>query len=564
MDGEAASLIRQRPLKECTEAIGEPDGIDDAADLLLRLGRKGRIGIVCDYDVDGATAQAILIAALREVLPPGSKDPAVVVPHRNEEGFGPNRRCLNQLSEAGVSCVAVMDCGTAAGKLLDQFHEHFGIVPLVVDHHPPQHYQPPSAGILVNPWVSRPANPGEMGSLCAAGLAWFLARAVLRRAGLSPRDSLDVRKRITLLAALGTACDMMPINTPFNRSLVRTGVGLLRDPAAVPPGLSAIIRAAGMRGAPTAEDFGWRIGPRINAGSRMGESDLAARCLRAKSGRAASKLAQQLQDLNRQRINLGRKSARELDEAVGPDALGDGPVNVHLVEAATPGTVGLVASSLVNRFGWPAIAVARRADGVLAGSGRSALGFDMGAAVSGAVQDGVLVTGGGHAAACGVTLEPGRLDDLRAYIQDRFQANQPEGAPPLEPTHRIDAVLGQQDLAGSSLLELAMAQRRLEPWGQGMQFPLVGVRRCSVAWKRMTDSGHLFLTLASGDSRFGAVWWRAPPDWAVRLGLNGSDSGGGSASPSAEVDLLGPVELDEWQGRRQGRLVIRDARVSDA
>ncbi len=560
MDGSTANRIIQRSIRECTAEVGEPDGVEEAAETILRLGRKGRLGIICDYDVDGATAQAIVIETLRAVLPYGSKDPIVVVPYRNEEGFGPNRRCLDQLSDEGVRCVAVLDCGTSAGDLLDGFHDESGIVPVVIDHHPPHHQRPPEAGIIVNPWVTRRADPGEQGSLCAAGLAWFLGRAILRQSGMSAAHTAQVRKRLTTLAALGTACDMMPVDTPFNRSLIRTGIRLMRDSSAVPAGLEAIQQVAGISEVRSSEDFGWRIGPRINAGSRMGESDLAARCLRTKNFRAATGLASRLQVLNRQRVELGKEAMRELDASVGPDTLSEGPVNVHLVKSGTPGTVGLVASSLVSRFGWPAIAVAKRKDGLLAGSGRSALGFDLGAAVSAAYGDGILVSGGGHAAACGVTLKPSRLDDLKQFLLARFRQLEPEGGRAVEPSYKIDAVLQEEHLGGKAMLEVALAQRRLEPWGQGMQSPVVGIRGTTLATSNLIPSGHLFLKLVMGDAMCDAVWWRAPADWTQRIGISGPHAG--RSEPDVRIDLVGEIALDEWNGRRQGRFVVRDARAA--
>ncbi len=562
MDGSTSERIMQRPLKECTAAIGEPDGIEEAAATLADLGRKGRIGIICDYDVDGATAQAILVETLRTILPPGSKDPVVAVPYRNKEGFGPNTRCLSQLSEQGVDGVAVLDCGTSSGQLLDRFHEQFGILPVVVDHHPPHHQSPPNAGVIVNPWVTRRTDPGEMGSLCAAGLAWFLGRAILRQSGQSEADTVQVRKRITLLGALGTACDMMRIDTPFNRSLIRTGTRLMEDTSTIPPGLAALKETAGLTRVSSSDDFGWRIGPRINAGSRMGESDLAARCLREKSLPSALELARRLQDLNRRRVMLGREASQELDEAVGREALAEGPVNVHPVQAATPGTVGLVASSLVTRFGWPAIAVAQREDGLLAGSGRAALGFDLGSAVSAACQDGILVSGGGHAAACGVVLQPNRLEDLRQFLLSRFRALDPGDGNTLEPSHEIDALLHEEQLASEAMLQFAFAQRKLDPWGQGMQSPVVGIRGVTLATSNMTPTGHLFLHLVMGEARCSAVWWKAPADWTERIGLSGPRAG--RSTNDIRIDLVGRIELDEWNGRRQGRFVVRDARATAA
>lgn len=564
LDVSRAREISGRSLLECTETIGDPDRIEEAAERILSFARTGAVGILCDFDVDGATAQAILVETLRTVLPRGAKDPVVVVPHRNTEGFGPNPRCLNFLSEKGVSCVVLLDCGTSAGKLLDTFHRSFQVVPIVVDHHPPHHESPPSAGVLVNPWVSRSPDPGEQGTLCAAGLAWFLARAILRQAGLTPAGTVAMRKRITLLAALGTSCDMMRIDTPFNRALVRTGVALLGQGRAVPPGLAAVASVAGVGDRPRSQDLAWRIGPRLNAGSRMGKSTLAAHCLRETSARTAGVLAKQLHDLNRQRVELGERARDELDSSVSPESLAAGPVNLHRVTEATPGTVGLVASSLVKRFGWPAIAVVEREDGLLAGSGRSALGFDLGAAVSAARLEGLLVSGGGHAAACGMTLKPGRLNDLGDFLRSRFESMEPMDDQPREPTHRIDAELGSEDLSEKRLLTIAESLERLEPWGQGLKAPLFGIRGCALASSKTTPKGHVFLRLATHDARTEAVWWRAPADWHQLAGLDRTKPRGSSSDSQVRVDLAGQVELDEWRGQRRGRLVIRDLRAPAA
>lgn len=561
LDVSRAKEIAGRSLLECTETIGEPDRIEEAAEQILSFARTGAVGILCDFDVDGATAQAILVETLRAVLPLGARDPVVVVPHRNTEGFGPNPRCLNFLSEKGVSCVVVLDCGTSAGKLLDTFHRSFQVLPIVVDHHPPDHEHPPSAGILVNPWVSRSPDPGEQGTLCAAGLAWFLARAMLRKAGLTPAGTVALRKRITLLAALGTSCDMMRIDTPFNRALVRTGVAILGEGRAVPPGLAAVAAVAGVSDKPTSQDFGWRIGPRLNAGSRMGKSTLAAHCLRESNARTAGVLAKQLQDLNRQRVELGERARDELHSSVRPESLAAGPVNLHRVTEATPGTVGLVASYLVKRYGWPAVAVVEREDGLLAGSGRSALGFDLGAAVSAARREGILVSGGGHAAACGLTLEPSRLKDLGDFLHSRFESMEPRDGRPPEPTHRIDAELGSEDLSGKQLLSLAESLERLEPWGQGLQAPLFGIRGCALASSKTTPKGHVFLRLAAHDAKTEAVWWRAPADWYQLAGLDRTEPRGSSSGSQVRVDLACRIELDEWGGQRRGRLVIRDLRA---
>ncbi|MYB53704.1 MAG: hypothetical protein F4X77_16130, partial [Acidobacteriia bacterium] len=373
--------LAQRSLGDCTAGIGEPRNTDEAAEKLLGAARTGRVGILCDFDVDGATAQAILVETLRLAGGANGQEPAVAVPERNTEGFGPNERCLDSLASAGVTCIAVLDCGTAAGDLLDGFHQATGIDVVVIDHHPAHGAQAPTAGVLLNPWATSPASPGEQGTLCTAALTWFVARSILRQAGLSKAQTKAIRQRITLYAALGTSCDLMPLDVPFNRSLIRHGVRLLSDTASRSNGLAEICEIANMGSTCSADDFGWRIGPRLNAGSRMGESDLAARCLRESDREAARNFAQRLDQHNRDRKELGRKARAEVASHSDLEAFDRGPVNVFIASSATPGTVGLVASELVRLAGWPAIALSQRDSGALGGEGRSSFEINIGAAL---------------------------------------------------------------------------------------------------------------------------------------------------------------------------------------
>ena len=546
--------LTERSLGDCTASMGEPARTAEAAATLLHAVRTGSIGILCDFDVDGSTSQAILVETLRLVSGRSDLQPAVAVPERNTEGFGPNQRCLDLLAKAGVSCIAVLDCGTAAGSLLDEFHKATGIDVVVIDHHPAHGDQTPATGVLVNPWVTSPTSPGEHGTLCAAGLTWFVARSILRQAGLSKMETKRVRQSITLYAALGTACDLMRLDVPFNRSLLRHGVRLLNDPAARGKGLAELCDVARLRQPHSADDFGWKIGPRLNAGSRMGESDLAARCLRETDRDVARELAGRLDQHNHDRRELGREARAELASHPDADEFERGPVNVFVASSATPGTVGLVASELVKMSGWPAVALAKRENGAFAGSGRSALGFNIGAAVVSAVRSGIARKGGGHAAACGVEIDPQRLEDLRGFLTELFKQHAAKTPLPCEPSRVIDAVLTPNRLAADALLEIAEAQQRLEPWGPGLAFPQFGVRQCALARHRLTANGHLFATLECGGSHFETVWWSAPQDWRERLGAN--------ASGARRAEVAGAVRLDSWNGRRNGQIVIADARLA--
>ena len=276
---------------------------------------------------------------------------------------------------------------------------------------------------------------------------------------------------------------------------------------------------------------------------------------------AAANLAEQLNDLNRQRVSMGRRAERQMTSSEDRTRLASGPLNVQVAETATPGIAGLVASYLVRQYGWPAIVLAVREDGNLAGSGRSALGFDLGLAVSKALEAGLAVSGGGHAAACGVVLESGMLEDFRRFMANRFRARRSVDDGPSEPTHVIDATLAGSWLEPGRLKQTANALDGIAPWGAGMRLPLFGIRDCMLARGRVLKNGHLALTVVTGGHRVQAMWWNPPWNWAKRLGLSDeSEIRTPRTSPFGNFDLAGSLETDDWQGRRNVRLVVRDAR----
>ena len=515
---ELESLMHPR-LADATERLGRVPGIETAASAVLGHAKRGRVGLLCDYDVDGGTACAVLTWALRAV----GVEPLVVVPDRDDEGFGPQPRCLEELVQAGASCVVTLDCGTQAVGLLNEYRARHGLYPVVIDHHPGEEGTL-DEGVLVNPWMD---GGGEAcRNLCAAGLAWFLARSVLRHAGLDARSTMRLRRGLTALAALGTVCDVMSLRDPWNRAVVEAGTRYVREG---PVGLRELVELAGIKGAVDAGHCGWQIGPRINAGSRMGNSELAAACLRETDGARARALAELLDSLNRRRRAAQKRCEEELPG-------NPGGVSVVVAESGNPGIAGLLAGTMVRRFGWPSVVVAPRRDGLLVGSGRSSCGLDLGAAVRAAKREGIVLEGGGHAAACGLTVERGRVGDLEAFFAGRLAAG-------TEPDLVIDAELDAAALAG--LESLARAERSLEPWGQGFERPLYGVRRVVLEDARTTARGHAMLRWRSGDVRFAGVWWSPPPDWEARV-------------QSGPCSLAGEAELNEWRGRVEGRLVIRN------
>ena len=543
LDEDGAGALRATGLRAATRALAMPPGVRESAARIEAHGRHRPIGLLADYDVDGATSQAILVEALRAAFPQAPA-PVVAVPDRDGEGFGVNRRCLAELAGQGAGCIVTLDCGTASGALLDAFAAESGIEIVVIDHHRPYGDMPPKRATVLNPWVSTP-EPGDLGALCTAGLAWFVAHVLLRNARPEALEDRALRQRMTVLAALGTVCDVMPLTT-FNRTLVRTGVQFAQLAHARTAGLDALLRLARVELPLRSSHFGWQIGPRVNAGSRMGESALAAQCLRATTGEQARPLAARLDAHNAARVEKCRAVDRAIERAEPLAALAAGPVNLIVSDAASPGTAGLAASTLVKRFGWPAAVLCPDGNGALAGSARSALRFNFGDAVSQAVRERLLERGGGHAQACGLNARPENIEALRTFLRAAF-AHTCRGA---IPTHRIETGLEDASLDPDTLLHLATSLRSLEPWGNGFRAPMFGAPACTVTSVRERRE-HVFLTLASGGHPFPAIWWRAPENWRSRLGLE---------PVPTPCHIIGHVDLDQWRGRHTARVTITDAR----
>lgn len=505
-----------------------------AARLLVQAGGDGPVGLLCDYDVDGAAAAAVLGGALDAV---GVRR-VVEVPERGVEGFGPNRRCLDALVQAGVRVVALLDCGSVDFRLLADYYRREGLRAVVIDHHPVRGGVTAfgcAGGILVNPAV----HGGAGGSLSAAGLAWIVGLKVLRYGGLEGGQSGPVRKRMMALAGLATVADMVGCGDLLNRALVQSAVALLRgDREAGGVGLGALMDVAGIgREAPlTAEDFGWRIGPRVNAGSRMGHSSLAAECLLETDVARAREAARRLDGMNVERRELCDRLKASVAGACERDAGRGGRVLVRAVRDGTPGVAGLLAADLVRRWGWPAVALVPdpSAAGMWTGSGRSGCGFDLGSAVAGAVRAGVADAGGGHAAACGVTVKARNVAALARSLDRAFG----EEVPHRVPTVRPDTVLRGAEIDG--LAGLGEAEAEWGPWGVGFERPSYGVRDVRVMDSGRGRTGNVVFLDCEADGRaFGVVWWDPPADWRERC--------------AGRLEIAGQVDV--YRGR--GRLAVR-------
>jgi len=513
--------------------------MERAADRLAAAINGGEtVAVFGDYDVDGACGTALLSTFLRMlgcVVHP-------YIPDRIAEGYGPNAVALTLLADRGASLVVCVDCGTAAAEALAALHGRCDII--ILDHHKAEG-PPPPVHATVNP--NRLDDTSGLRNLCAAGVAFMTAIATLRalrRSGFFvSRPEPDLRNLLDLVA-LATVCDVMPL-VGLNRALVTQGLKLMGS--RVRPGIAALLDVAAVRDRPSAMTCGFALGPRINAGGRISESDLGLRLLLCEDPLEARSLAERLDAVNRQRQHV---EAGVLDAAMAEaGAHMQAGHAVLLVSSAGwhPGVVGIVAGRLREKFNRPAC-VGGHADGVVKGSGRSVSGIDLGAAIIAARQSGLLMTGGGHAMAAGFSYAPGGEGELRAFLNDRLSAVL--DLPP-RPHLDVEATV----TAPGATLELARTLSRLAPFGTGNPEPMLvleGVRVSRV--DRLGNDGNtLRACVEASGARVKTLLFRAG-DGPVATAL--SDRAGGL------LHLAGHLRAESWNGNESVGFFIQDAAIA--
>lgn len=516
--------------------------MDKAAQRLARAIRDGeQVAVFGDYDVDGAASAAVLIRFFRDL----GRPLRLYVPDRLKEGYGPNADAMRLLAAEGVRLVVTVDCGITSFAALAAARDA-GLEALVVDHHAAEP-DLPAAFAVVNP--NRLDEDRAYGHVCAAAVAYLLIIAVnrvLRDAGwYAGRQAPDLMGLLDIVG-LATVCDVMPL-TGLNRALVAQGLKVMGKRGNA--GLAALADVAGVKERPDAYHLGYILGPRVNAGGRVGASDLGARLLSCDDPLEAQEFARRLNEHNGER--------QEIEQAVLEEALAQ--VEAHADDGALvtasegwhPGVVGIVAGRLKERFNRPACAVAieRTGEGKLVGkgSGRSVKGFDLGGAVIAARQEGLLLGGGGHPMAAGFTVAPERIDDFRRFLARRMAAAGEGGAIDLTPRLELDGALS---IHGANMA-LIDALAKLAPFGAGNPEPRFALTDVRVARADVVGQNHVrcILTSPSG-GRLKAVAFRALDEDLGRLLLN---SGG------VNLHVAGTLRADRWQGREEAQMFIEDA-----
>jgi single-stranded-DNA-specific exonuclease len=513
--------------------------MDKAAEIVLDaiLDRK-QVTVFADYDVDGGTSSAILARYFRA----WGLDLGLYVPDRLEEGYGPSPAAFRHLKDTGSDLVITVDCGAAAIAALNEA-ESISLPIVVIDHHLMSGEHPPSAA-LVNP--NRPDDTSGCGHLAAAGVVFVFVAALNRLArerGIAPDGGLPDIMPFLDLCALGTLCDMAPLQG-VNRAFVRQGLTIMaRDQN---PGLRALADVAGIGKTETVYHATFMLGPRLNAGGRVGDPWIAAKLLATDDRQEAIELAERLHALNDERKAV---ESAILDQAMAQaeQALVCNPERGILVasgEGWHPGVIGIVAGRLKDRYHLPSIVIGwgKGLGPVAKGSGRSVTGVNIGEAITMAAREGIILSGGGHAMAGGLSLEPAQVPAFDAWMVAHMAQFSAERTAALE--LKIDAVLAPG--AASPALVDQIAQ--IGPFGIGSPEPVFALQSVHVTGVRQVGANHVRFIAEDAGGRLECIAWRATDTPLGHVLTNG-----------ARVHLTGKLKADEWNGRRRVQLDVTDA-----
>ncbi len=524
------------------DLMPDPSTLNGMAEAVKRLASavesRETVAIFGDYDVDGAASAALLA----DYLATCGVATMIHIPDRIFEGYGPNVEAIRSLATRGATLLVTVDCGTTSHAALAEARA-LGLDPIVLDHHQAPERLPDA--VVVNP--NRLDDLSGLGQLCAAGVVFMtlvaLQRALRTRGFFKDRPTPDLLAALDLVA-LATVADVAPL-TGLNRAFVKKGLAVMH--ARARPGLRALFDIAGADGPANTYQLGYLVGPRINAGGRIGDAALGARLLTLADEDEALAIATVLDRLNRER-QVMEAAALEVAEAeallqVGLDDQG---ASIIVVGGTGwhPGIVGIVAGRLREKFGRPAFAVALNAEGST-GSGRSILGVDLGRGVRAAVDAGVLVKGGGHAMAAGITLAGGDMDAFRAFIVAHLQEAAQEARAGEALT--IDGTINAAGATAALVADL----ERAGPFGAGSPEPVFVLPAHRIVDVAPVGTGHVrFRAQAADGACLDGIAFRVADEPVGKALLE---------ARGAAMHLAGTLTLDRYGGRERVRFRLVDA-----
>lgn len=542
---EAAALAFLNP--SLRDHLPDPSNLQDmdkAVDrTIAALEAQQPVAILGDYDVDGQTSISVLAGYLRAI----GVAVQFVSPDRLSEGYGPNAARLENFARDGAKLAFTVDCGTTAFAAFEAANKA-GLDVIVLDHHA-QEDTLPSVHALVNP--NRRDDVSGCGYLAAVGVTFLFVVALnraLRQRGYftATRPEPDLKYWLDIVA-LGTVADVVPL-VGANRALVVRGLEIMAQSRHI--GLVELMKVAGLTvndpaNLPDAFDLGFRLGPRINAGGRIGKCDLGANLLLAQTVDEAQGLAAELDQLNQERRAIGERIERESAEAAEAQVERGGACIVVADESWHPGVIGIGAGRLKERFGLPAFVVGAHG-GRFTGSGRSIKGVDLGAVVHQALHEGILVKGGGHKMAAGITITPEMIPVFQTFASQACaaQIHAMGGKPPVE----VDLVAAPETLSVQAIEQL----NRLAPFGAENPMPKVALQAMEVSFSKAVggDGNTVTCTLRSPNgATIKGISFRAASEPHGQALLNGRGQ---------RFHVLGEASINVYQGQQSPQLQILD------
>ncbi|WOE74554.1 single-stranded-DNA-specific exonuclease RecJ [Alterisphingorhabdus coralli] len=517
--------------------------MDRAAERLAEAVIAGEtVTIFGDYDVDGATSSALLILLLRDL----GLEAGAYIPDRLMEGYGPSGEALVKLAEQGSTLIVTVDCGAMAFDALAMAHEA-GVDVMVVDHHKCAP-ELPRCFALVNPnRQDEDDDAAAHGHLAAVGMAFLLGAALVRtlrgRGYFEGRDEPDLMALLDLVA-LGTVADVAQLRG-LNRAFVAQGLKVMARRQNV--GMDALIRASRLTRDPICSDLGFALGPRINAGGRVGKSDLGVRLLTTQDVIEAESIAAELNHFNEERRAIEAAVQEEAEAQL--DAQAYRAVVVVAGKGWHPGVIGIVAGRLKERTGRPTIVIALDDEGVGKGSGRSISGVDLGAAIIAAREQDLLVAGGGHAMAAGLTIDADKIDAFRDFLCERLERD-------VEQSRADRALLVDGVFApGGLTTDLVTLMDGAGPYGMGWPGPRVVIGPARAIKVDIVGTNHVRIIAAGDDGKS-----------VKTIAFRSADTPLGQALLSLRKDqriwLAGRAKIDEWNGRNSVEMIIDDAAMA--
>ena len=500
---------------------------------------KEKIAIFGDYDVDGATSAALIARFLRIV----GTEFEVHIPDRIVEGYGPNVEIVRRFSEQGSKLLITVDCGSTSFEAFEEARK-LGLDVIVVDHHQVGEKLPETVG-LINP--NRQDDLTGVEYLAAVGVAYLLVVALnrsLRESGFYGKNSPpDLREWLDLVA-LGTVCDVVPIKG-LNRAYIKTG--LLNIHRRKNVGIKALCDISSLNGPAETFHLGFLLGPRINAGGRIGDAALGTKLLLTEDATMAREIAEQLDSLNLERKKMEDQAQSEAEVMVQRQLDSDPDLPVLVLGSSNwhQGIVGLIASRIKDAYRRPTIAICFDKNDIGTASGRSLEGIDLGACVRKAVEQNLLLKGGGHAMAAGLTIERNNLEEFRKFIIEQLgervnEINQNRTLP-------IDAAVA----ASGATIKLLETLELAGPYGNGHKEPIFALPTHHLESSGIVGNGHVRTTIVGSDG------------WKLNgIAFRSADKPLGQAllkEKGAVLHFAGNLTINHWQGNKNAQLRIIDA-----